>query len=132
MEINVSLVWERDRGFQTTFGYPAVAKKRFKTSGEAVRWLNEQANYLRTEFPPDRDQVDVDAEAILDNLYGNQIDGSFEWIWDGGFFVSLGAQDRKRKCWSVETVAKAVEWLKETACSDYPESEFARKYGGFV
>jgi hypothetical protein len=52
-------------------------------------------------------------------------------IWDGGFFVSLGDRQQAKR-WSFETVAEAIEWLKETACRVYPESDFARKYGGSV
>jgi hypothetical protein len=29
-------------------------------------------------------------------------------------------------------MAEAVGWLKDRACQQYPDSEFARKYGAFV
>jgi hypothetical protein len=32
----------------------------------------------------------------------------------------------------VGTFAAAAGWLRDQACANYPESEFARKYGGFV
>jgi hypothetical protein len=132
-EISASLEWKSDRGFYPGFGYPAMRKKWFRSSGEAVRWLKEQAlvHYPNIKMPPERNRIDVDAEAILNDLSASQIDGSIEWIWDGGFLASLGGR-KKAERWSLETVADAVEWLKETACRLYPESEFARKYAGFV
>jgi hypothetical protein len=30
------------------------------------------------------------------------------------------------------TFAEAAAWLRDQACMHYPDSEFARKYGGFV
>jgi hypothetical protein len=30
------------------------------------------------------------------------------------------------------TMADAAGWLKDRACQQYPDSEFGRKYGGFV
>src|SRR3954447_6478398 len=109
-EISALLEWQRDRGFYPGFGYPAMREKWFRTSGEAVRWLKEQAlvKYPSVEFPPERNRIDIDAEAILDDLYASQIDGSIEWIWDGGFLASLG-RPKKAECWSLETVADAVE-----------------------
>ena len=32
----------------------------------------------------------------------------------------------------VDTFAEAVFWLRDQACTLYPDSKFARKYGGFV
>jgi hypothetical protein len=132
-EISASLEWKSDRGFYPGYGYPAKRKKWFRMSGEAVRWLKEQAlvQYPSLEFPPERNRIDIDAEAILDDLYASQIDGSIEWIWDGGFLASLG-EPNKAERWSLKTVGHAVEWLRETACRLYPESKFARKYAGFV
>ena len=34
--------------------------------------------------------------------------------------------------WAFPTIGEAVAWLKDQACTHYPDSEFARKYGGFV
>jgi hypothetical protein len=110
-----------------------MRKKWFRTSGEAVRWLKEQAivKYPSPELLPERKRIGIDAEGILNDLCASQIGGSIEWIWDSGFFASLGGQKRAEE-WSLKTVGDAVEWLKETACRLYPESEFARKYAGFV
>ncbi|MBV9373903.1 MAG: hypothetical protein JO320_02365 [Alphaproteobacteria bacterium] len=81
----------RSHGFQAKLGYPGLGHQSFHRSGEAVRWLKEQAllHYPIAEFAPERDQVDVQAEAILTNLYGSHIGRSIEWIWNGGFYVSL-------------------------------------------
>src|SRR5947207_15943183 len=91
-EISASLEWKSDRGFYPGFGYPAMREKWFRTSGETVRWLKEHAlvKYPRLEFPAERNRIDIDAEAILNDLCASQIGGSIEWIWDGGFLVSLG------------------------------------------
>ena len=32
----------------------------------------------------------------------------------------------------VSTFAEATAWLRDQACRHYPDSGFARKYGGFV
>jgi hypothetical protein len=32
----------------------------------------------------------------------------------------------------VATMAEAAVWLRDHACQHYPDSEFARKYCGFV
>ena len=133
-EINVSLAWARPRGFSATLGNPPLAEEWFQKSGEAVRWLKEQAvrHFPGAEFARERNKVHEDFEAILEDLYASKIDGSIEWIWDGGFYVSVDARKRKAERWSLETVAEAVEWLKEEACRCYPDSKFARKYRGFV
>jgi hypothetical protein len=132
-EINVSLSWARPRGFSATLGNPPLAEEWLQTSGEAVRRLKEQAvrHFPAAEFARERNKVHGDFEAILDDLYASKIDGSIQWIWDGGFHVSIGARKQKAERWSLETVAEAVEWLREEACGRYPNSEFARKHLGF-
>ena len=52
---------------------------------------------------------------------------------DGGINLELGdplngyaANDK------VSTFAEATAWFRDQACKHYPDSEFARKYGGFV
>jgi hypothetical protein len=80
-------------------------------------------------------QADVrsDLEEILRALYESEINASISWVWDGGINVELGdplngyaANDK------VSTFAKATAWFRDQACKHYPDSEFARKYGGFV
>jgi hypothetical protein len=58
---------------------------------------------------------------------------SISWLWDGGIDVKLGdplngypAEEK------VGTFAEAAAWLRDQACTHYPDSKFARKYGGFV
>jgi hypothetical protein len=87
---------------------------------------------------PDRTSV----EAILDDLYASEINVEISWLWDGGVDVKVGRRvvnvklgdplngyDAKGK---VKTMAEAAIWLRDQACQHYPDSEFARKYGGFV
>jgi hypothetical protein len=42
-ELNVALSWDHEHGFHATLGNPPLANKSFPTSGQAVRWLTEQA-----------------------------------------------------------------------------------------
>jgi hypothetical protein len=124
---------EKRLRFQVRLGDPALAEQSFQASGEALRWLKEQTllHFPEAEFAPERNQTDVDAEAILDDLYASRISGSIEWIWDGGFFASLGGR-KKAEAWRLKTVTEAIEWLRQEACRSYPKSRFGRKYGGFV
>ena len=78
---------------------------------------------------PDRSGLDV--EAILNDLYATEINASISWIWDGGFHVVLG-DPRQAEGWAFPMIGEAVAWLRDQACSHYPDSEFARKYGGLV
>ena len=87
------------------------------------------------------DQEDIDIEAILDDLYASEINAEISWFWDGGINVKLGRRinvklgdplngyEAKAK---LGTFREAVLWLRDNACSHYRESEFVRKYGGFV
>jgi predicted RNA-binding Zn ribbon-like protein len=79
-----------------------------------------------------RDRNALDVEAILNDLYASKINASISWVWDGGIDVKLGdplngykAEDK------VSTFAEAAAWLRDQACTRYPDSEFARKYGDF-
>ena len=40
-------------------------------------------HFPQAEFAPERNQVEVDLEAILDDLRASKIDGSIAWVWDG-------------------------------------------------
>jgi hypothetical protein len=74
-----------------------------------------------------------DLEEILRALYESEINALISWVWDGGINVELGdplnGYDANDK---VSTFAEATAWLRDQACKYYPDSEFARKYGGFV
>jgi hypothetical protein len=73
----------------------------------------------------------LDIEAVINDLYASEINASISWIWDGGFYAVLG-NPKQAEDWALPSIAEAVEWLREQACAHYPDSEFARKYGGFV
>ena len=87
--------------------------------------------------------MSINVEAILDDLYASEINVQISWLWDGGIDVRVGRRrginvklgdplngfDTKGK---VATMAEAAVWLRDHACHHYPDSEFARKYGGFV
>jgi len=68
--------------------------------------------------------------AILDDLYASEINASISWLWDGGIDVKLGdplsGYEAEGKA---STFAEAAAWLRDQACTHYPDSEFARKYG---
>jgi hypothetical protein len=48
-----------------------------------------------------------------------------------GFHVTLG-NPQQAEGWAFPTIGEAIAWLRDQACAHYPDSEFARKYGGFV
>jgi hypothetical protein len=74
-----------------------------------------------------------DLEEILSALYESEINAAISWLGDGGIDVELGdplnGYDADGK---VSTFAEATAWLRDQACRHYPDSEFARKCGGFV
>ena len=76
------------------------------------------------------DRKDLDIEAILSDLYASEINASISWIWDGGFQATLGAPPVEE--YALPTIRNAVLWLRDKACERFPDSEFARKYGGFI
>jgi len=79
------------------------------------------------------DRGGIDIEAILSDLYESEINVSMSWFWDGGIDVKIGDPLNGYRAESkVDTVAQAVFWLRDQACTLYPDSKFARKYGGFV
>ena len=132
-EIDASIAWIRDRGFRATLGNPKLAEKWFSSSCGALRWLKRQA---RVQFPETEsthllDRVAPRIDTILDDLYANQISGAISWIWNAGFYATLGAP-RQADDWAFPSSDEAVAWLTDQACMRYPDSNFARKYGGFV
>jgi hypothetical protein len=74
---------------------------------------------------------DLDIKAILNDLYTSEISASISWIWDGGFYVTLGNPNRAEG-WALPDIGEAVAWLRDQALIHYPESDFARKYAGFA
>jgi hypothetical protein len=79
---------------------------------------------------PDRNSPDL--EAILNDLYASEINASISWIWDGGFHAVLGNPKVAERKMALPTIRDAVLWLRDAACKYLPDSDFARKYGGFV
>ena len=73
----------------------------------------------------------LDIEAVINDLYASEINASISWIWDGGFYAVLG-DPKQAEGWAFPSIGDAVEWLIEQAIAHHPDSEFARKYGGFV
>jgi hypothetical protein len=78
-----------------------------------------------------QDRQDLDIEAILNDLYANEINASISWVWDGGFYAVLG-NPKIADASSLPTIRDAVLWLRNAACKHLANSDFARKYGGFV
>lgn len=132
-ELSASLEWRRPGGFHATLGNPGLVQERFRRSGEAVAWLKQQAlvRFPTATFAQELDQVHLKAESIIDDLYGSHIGGSIEWIWDSRFFVSLTGRKQADRA-GLETVGKAIDWLRDTARLLYPDSRFARKYRAFT
>jgi len=73
----------------------------------------------------------LDAETILNDLCASKIDASISWIGDGGFHFVLG-DPPQAEGWAFLTIGAAAISLRDEACAYYPDSDFARKYGGFV
>ena len=86
--------------------------------------------------------MSINVEEILDDLYASEINVEISWYWDGGIDVKIGRRginvqlgDRLNGYGAkgkVKTMTEAAVWLRDRACQQYPDSEFARKYGGFV
>jgi disulfide oxidoreductase YuzD len=130
-EINVALSWHPERGFHATLGNPPLAEKIFPRSGAAVRWLKDQAqrHSPHAEFrmqAPDS----ADREPLLDDLCASSIAGSISWIWDGGFYATLGEPKLAEK-WSAASAREVLDWLRDQAIFRYPGSAFAGRYAGF-
>ena len=130
-ELNVALSWDHEHGFHATLGNPPLAKKSFPTSGQAVRWLKEQAlrHFPRAKFRTEGPDT-AGREAVLDHLRASHIAGSISWTWDGGFHAELGAPKRAEK-WAAASTAEVLAWLREQAIQHYPDSEFANRSVGF-
>jgi hypothetical protein len=71
-------------------------------------------------------------EQIISDLYASEIDGSIAWTGNGGIDVKLGFPLYGYCVEKVRTVAEATAWLRDQTITYYPDSEFARKYGGSV
>jgi hypothetical protein len=75
----------------------------------------------------------MNLEEVLQALYDSEINAAISWLCDGGIDVGLGDELNGYDAdGQVSTVAEAAAWFREQACKHYPDSGFARKYGGFV
>ena len=84
----------------------------------------------------------INVEAILDDLYASEINVEISWLWDGGIDVKVSRRDINVKLGDplngydargkAKSIIEAAVWLRDKACQHYPDSEFARKYCGFV
>ena len=78
---------------------------------------------------PDHDCLD--AETILNDLCASKINASISRIGDGGFHFVIGDPPHAEG-WAFSTIGAAAISLRDEACAYYPDSDFGRKYGGFV
>jgi hypothetical protein len=51
----------------------------------------------------------LDIECILNDLYASEINASISWIWDGGFYVTLG-DPKQAEGWAFPSIGEAVAW----------------------
>jgi hypothetical protein len=134
-EINTALSWSGDRGFRAALGTPTLAWECFRTSGESVNWLKQQAldhfRYRRPVFARTNKCSGNDGQIILDALCESNINGSISWVRDSGFYASLDDPQQGEGC-AFPTIGEAIAWLRDQACIRYPASEFTREYYGFV
>ncbi|WGD55086.1 hypothetical protein QA641_15015 [Bradyrhizobium sp. CB1650] len=72
----------------------------------------------------------MDPARILQGLYDTEVN-SIVAFWDAGFEVKLGDDLNGFVAEAhVKSVAEAAEWLRAQAVEHYPESVFAKAYGG--
>ena len=89
----------------------------------------DEKSVHRAMSTPDHDCLD--AETILNDLCASEINASISWIGNGGFHFVLG-DPPQAEGWAFSTIGAAAISLRDEACAYYPDSDFARKYGGFV
>jgi hypothetical protein len=49
----------------------------------------------------------LDIDEILNDLYASEINASISWIWDGGFYVTLG-NPKQAEGWAFPSIGEAV------------------------
>src|SRR6266481_3276918 len=89
----------------------------------------DEKSVHRTMSTPDHDCLDT--ETILNDLCASKINASISLIGDGGFHFVLG-DPPQAEGWAFSTIGAAAISLRDEACAYYPDSDFARKHGGFV
>jgi len=78
-----------------------------------------------------------DLEKTLQDLYDSEINLSITMLWDGGvdfaFLSSMEFYDAKREDWhNVPSFAELADAIHNAALKTYPESDYAKKYGGKI
>jgi len=74
-------------------------------------------------------QATSDGDQVLQDLYDSEINFEMSWFWDGGMDLSLGDKiNGYAGHYNTRSLAEGIKWLKETACREYPDSTFSRKY----
>ena len=86
-------------------------------------------HFTRAEFPT-KGPGTAGRETILDQLCESHIAGSISWVWDGGFYATIG-EPKRAKTYSAASAGEAIDWLRDQAILHYPDSEFAHQYAGF-
>jgi hypothetical protein len=61
-------------------------------------------------------------EAILDDLYANELNVALSWKHDRGFHATLGNPSLAQS--SFPTSGEAVRWLRHEALRHFPDIEF--------
>ena len=89
----------------------------------------DEKSVHRAMSTPDHDCLD--AETILNDLCASKINASISRIGGGGFHFVLG-DPPQAEGWAFSTIGAAAISLRDEACAYYPDSDFGRKYGGFV
>ena len=95
---------------------------------KAIRKAYAQQSLSIRRPEPEKEKPGL--EKILNDLYASEINGSIAWTANGGIDVKLGVPLYGYSVERVRTVAEATAWLRDQAITYYPDSEFARKYGG--
>jgi len=73
----------------------------------------------------------TDPEQIIQDLHDSEINGRIGWFYDGCWTAELGDDLNGWKSEkTLPSFAEAAEWLRDEAVQRYPDSEFAKKYGG--
>ena len=88
----------------------------------------DEKSVHRAMSTPDHDCLD--AETILNDLCASKINASISRIGMADSILSSVIRRRPRA--GLSTIGAAAISLRDEACAYYPDSDFGRKYGGFV
>jgi hypothetical protein len=72
-----------------------------------------------------------DLGKIMAALHDSEINGEVSWFFDRVWKVRLGDPQNGYDAEAVvDSIEEAAEWLRATAIRLFPDSEFAKLYGG--